>query len=237
MLTAVPLPDQPLRVLWQSTVVDIEPGSRYGHRNDAAAINTTLAVTNDTGSELSFPLILATTDADQPAERVSIRVADQSPKLETAHADVEWETFANAIRQAAIAQGHEPQRIEDYLAVLHRRVRKIYKTVGNVTLAPGQQRFIRSHQRKRVKKDESDVYHFVGIFPLPQFALVTGGSISVTVALPRATQTFGVDLVDWTRNYGPQAFGKDPGLPQVAGRFVVSWFWRNDPELSVSYRY
>jgi len=23
----------------------------------------------------------------------------------------------------------------------------------------------------------------------------------------------------------------------VAGRFVVSWFWRNDPELYVTYRY
>jgi hypothetical protein len=39
MLTAVPLPDQPLTILWQSTLIDIEPGSRYGYRNDAAAIN------------------------------------------------------------------------------------------------------------------------------------------------------------------------------------------------------
>ena len=37
-----------------------------------------------------------------------------------------------------------------------------------------------------------------------------------------------------TRQYSPQAFGKDPNLPQVAGRSVVSWFWRNDPELYVA---
>lgn len=30
---------------------------------------------------------------------------------------------------------------------------------------------------------------------------------------------------------------KDPGLPQIAGRYGVSWFWRNDPELFVTYSY
>lgn len=54
MLTAVPFPDRPLTVLWQSTLVDVEPGTRYGYRHDAAAINTTLAVVNDTGAPLEF---------------------------------------------------------------------------------------------------------------------------------------------------------------------------------------
>jgi hypothetical protein len=54
MLTAVPLPDQPLTILWQSTLIDIEPGSRYGYRHDAAAINTTLAIVNNRrGPDLS----------------------------------------------------------------------------------------------------------------------------------------------------------------------------------------
>lgn len=75
MLTAVPLPDQPLTVLWQSTLVDIEPGSRYGYRHDAAAINTTLAIANRTGAELRFPLILATTDPeDRDRAHQSVRV-------------------------------------------------------------------------------------------------------------------------------------------------------------------
>ncbi|MBA2360050.1 MAG: hypothetical protein H0V79_03760 [Actinobacteria bacterium] len=72
---------------------------------------------------------------------------------------------------------------------------------------------------------------------MPQFALATGGTISVAVTLPRSTQRFSVDLLDWTRNFSPQAFGKDPGLPLVGGRFLVSWFWQNDPELFVAYRY
>ncbi len=116
-------------------------------------------------------------------------------------------------------------------------MKRAYKSAP-VTITPGQQRFIRSHQRKLIKGNkDTGVFEFRGIFPLPQFALATGGSISVRVMLPRATQTFPVELVDWTRNYGPQAFGRDAGLPQVAGRYAVSWFCRNDPELYVSYNY
>lgn len=57
------------------------------------------------------------------------------------------------------------------------------------------------------------------------------------MVLPRAVHRVPIDLVDWTRNYSPQASGKDPGLPAVAGRYVVSRFWQNDPELYVTYRY
>ncbi len=66
MLSAIPLPDEPLRLRWQSTVIDIEPGSRFGYKNDAAAINTTLAVVNETSSEMTFSIVLATTDPEQP---------------------------------------------------------------------------------------------------------------------------------------------------------------------------
>ncbi|MDP9411177.1 MAG: hypothetical protein M3P70_11875 [Actinomycetota bacterium] len=79
-----------------------------------------------------------------------------------------------------------------------------------MTLEPGQQRFVRSHQRKLLSNRDG-VFEFRGIFPLPQFLLATGGTISVAVAMPRSTQNVGVDLIDWTRSFSPQAFGKDPG--------------------------
>ncbi len=237
MLTAVPLPDRPLTVLWQSTVIDIEPGTRYGHRHDAAAINTTLAVVNNTSEPLSFPLLLATMDPEErdPTHR-SVRVGSEQPALEAAELDAEWETLAQAIRTSATAQGHHPERIEAYITELRKDLRRAYKTPDVITLAPGQERFIRSHNRKLLS-ERNGAFEFRGLFPLPQFALATGGTLSVAAALPRGTQKFGVDLLDWTRNFTPQAFGKDPGLPQVAGRFLVSWFWQNDPELFVSYRY
>src|SRR5918992_3465190 len=94
MLTAVPLPDQPLTILWQSTLIDIEPGSRYGYRNDAAAINTTLAIVNNTGADLTFPLILATTDPEDrdPTHR-QVRIASDTPALDPVEVDTEWETL------------------------------------------------------------------------------------------------------------------------------------------------
>jgi hypothetical protein len=238
MLTAVPLvlPDQPLTILWQSTVIDIEPGSRYGYRNDAAAINTTLAIVNNTGGVLEFPLLLATTDPEPiDPSQLAVRVANERPKLEDADFEVEWAAFEQSIRAQAHAQGHGPERIAWYLHKLKAEL-KALKRSQPIRLQPGEQKFIRSYQRKRIRGREG-IFEFRGIFPLPQFALAVGGTISVAVALPRSTQRFAVDLVEWTRAYGPQAFGRDPGLPQVAGRFIVSWFWGNDPELYVSYRY
>lgn len=237
MLTAVPLPDRPLTVLWQSTVIDIEPGSRYGYNHDAAAINTTLAVLNDTGQALEFPLILATTDPEErdPTHR-SVRVGSQTVPLAAEDAkDTEWPTLTEAIVALAVAQGHDEGRIRAYVEELKKDVGRAHKS-EKIKLEPGQEYFIRSYQRKLLS-GENNVFTFRGLFPLPQFALATGGSISVAVSVPRSTNRFGVDVVDWTRNYGPQAFGKDPGLPQVAGRHVVSWFWRNDPELQVTYSY
>src|SRR5687767_11855534 len=106
MLTAIPLPDRPLDILWQSTVIDIEPGTRYGYRHDAAAINTTLAVINRTGSEMSFPLLLATTDPEErDSSHRSVRVGSSSPGLAETSVDEEWETLATAIRQSSQAQG------------------------------------------------------------------------------------------------------------------------------------
>lgn len=239
MLTAVPLPDQPLTVLWQSTVIDIEPGSRYGYKTDAASINTTLAVVNNTGAPISFPLVLATTDPEErdPSHR-RVRVGSEEPPLSAVadgDLDQEWETFAASVRAQGAAQGHDSQRIEAYLKQLRRTIKRAYKS-EQITLAQGQERFIRTHNRKLLPARDG-VFEFRGIFPLPQFALSTGGTISVVVAVPRSTQRFTVDLLDWTRNFSPQAFGKDPGLPLVGGRFLLSWFWQNDPELHVAYRY
>jgi hypothetical protein len=237
LLTAIPqvLPDQPLTVLWQSTLVDIEPGSRYGYRHDAAAINTTLAIANRTSGVVEFPLILATSDPEpRDSSHLTARVAGKQLEV-SAEPDVEWETFAASVRQNAINQGYAPERIDAYLAKLQGEVKRAFKS-ERLRLEPGEERFIRTHNRKLLKEQEG-VFEFRGIFPLPQFLLATGGTLSVAVAVPRSVQKFSVDLVDWTRSFSPQAFGKDPGLPLIGGRYLVSWFWQNDPELYLTYRY
>jgi hypothetical protein len=149
--------------------------------------------------------------------------------------DAEWETLASSLRANAAVQGHPPERVEAYLERLRRSVRRAHKS-EQITVPAGHQRFIRTHQRKLLREREG-AFEFRGIFPLPQFVLATGGTLSVAVAVPRSVQRFSVDLIDWTRQFSPQAFGKDPGLPLVGGRYLVSWFWPNAPELFVAYRY
>lgn len=223
--------------MWQSTVIDIEPGTQYGRRTDAAQINTTLAIGNNTGGDLTFPLILATTDPEEtdPSHR-SLKVMGKPTALGDDVRDAEWDTLEAAIVAQGVAQGYSEERMRVYVEALKKDVTRAYKSEP-VTVPNGAEYFVRSYQRRLLPRRDSGVYEFRGLFPLPQFALTTGGSISVIVNLPRSTNRFGVELLDWTRNYGPQAFGKDPGLPQIAGRYVVSWFWRNDPELYVTYTY
>ncbi len=236
MLTAVPLPQRPLSVLWQSTVVDVEPATRYGHRYDGAAVNTTLAVQNDTGSTLVFPLILATTYPEEhdPARRGrSVAGRDLAPG-DTDPQD-EWDTLASAIRANGIAQGYPPERMDVYLAKLRASLARASKSKA-VTLGAGEQRFIRTYQRKLLRTRDG-VFEFRAIVPLPQFALSAGGSIGVAVVLPADTPQYSVELLDWTRTPPPQAFGKDQGLPGVGGRLAVAWSWKADPELALSYRY
>jgi len=236
MLTAIPLPDQPLVLQWQSTVIDIEPGTRYGYRHDAAAINTTLAVVNNTSASIRFPLVLATTDPEKrDSTHRTVRVGSETPGLRERNVDKEWDELVAAAVGVQVAQGQPAERIEAYFRELRPRIQRAYRS-SIITLEPGQQRFIRSHNRKLLREGDGGVFEFRGIFPLPQFMLATGGSISAIVTLPRTVPGFTVDLVDWTRAFNPQAFGKDAG-PLVGGRFVVAWNWQNDPELFASYRY
>ena len=43
-----------------------------------------------------------------------------------------------------------------------------------------------------------------GCSPLPQFALARGPD-RVAIHIPRTTQHFSVDLIDWTKSFSPQA--------------------------------
>lgn len=125
--------------------------------------------------------------------------------------------------------------MDAYLARLRTSVARASKSEA-VTLGAGEQRFIRTYQRKLLHAGDG-VFEFRAIVPLPQFALVGGGSIGVAVVLPPDTPQYSVDLLDWTRTPAPQVFGEDQGLPGVGGRLTVAWTLKGDPELALSYRY
>jgi hypothetical protein len=234
-VTVASLPARPLTVLWQATVADIEPASRYGHRNDGVAINTTVAVTNDSSGTIEFPLVLATTDPEDraPAQRTE---AAAGPRTDAAaEPDDGWEELAAAIRAAAAAKGYAPARIDAYVGKLRAAVRRAAKS-ELVRLERGERRFIRSHQRK-VLPGRGGVFELRAFFPLPQLALAPGGAVSVLVTLPPTTSGFAAELVSWSQEASPQVFGVDAGLPALALRPALAWTAASDRELALTYRY
>jgi hypothetical protein len=227
----VTLPAAPLTALWQSTVADVEPSSRLGHRYDGVSMTTSLVVANESDVPLEFPLILATTD---PEER-SVRVDGDALDLRGADPDTEWDALAAAIRANAAGQGYSPARIELFLTKLRAVLRHAAKSEV-VRVEPGQRRFVRSYQRKLLSA-RGDVFELRGLFPLPQFALAKGGGVSVVVLLPKPAPDVRAELVGWSEAGTTQAFGSQAGLPNVGGRLALAWSTAADPELAVSYRY
>jgi hypothetical protein len=234
-VTVASLPARPLTVLWQATVADIEPASRYGHRNDGVGINTTVAVTNDSGGTIEFPLVLATTDPEDRAPARRAEAAAWPPADAAAEPDDGWEELAGAIRAAAAAKGYAPARIDAYVGKLRAAVRRAAKS-ELVRLEPGERRFIRSYQRK-VLPSRGGVFEFRAFFPLPQLALAPGCAVSVLVTLPPTAPDVTVELVGWSQEASPQVFGVEAGLPALGRRPALAWTATSDPELALTYRY
>ena len=228
------LPARPLTVLWQATVADIEPASRYGHRNDGVGINTTVAVTNDTAETIEFPVVLATTD---PEDRSPARRAEQAAVSAEAGAEPDdgWEQLAAAIAAAAAAKGYAPAKIDAYVGKLRAAVRRAAKS-ELVRLQPDERRFIRSYQRK-VHGSRGGVFEFRAFFPLPQLSLAPRGTVSVLVTLPPSAPDYAIELIGWSQEASPQVFGVDKGLPALGSRPALAWVAPSDSELALTYRY
>jgi hypothetical protein len=222
--STVELPTGLLPLLWQATVVEIEPGSRYGSRTDAAAVNSTLSIRNDTSEPLRFPLILATTDAEDRTPRGGSRSSSARPADE----DADWQTLAAAIRTNAAGRGIAGDRVEHYLTRLRASVRRAYRS-ELVTLGTGEERFVRTYQRKLIPGWDGE-FELRALCPLPQFALSPRGAVSVVVVLPAAALQFGVEVVDWHRPSSTRV--------SLGDRLAISWEWQEAAaDVFVAYRY
>jgi hypothetical protein len=205
------LPDGPLPLVRQATVVDVEPSTRYGHRYDGASVNTALALANDGTTAIEFPLILATTD---PENRDPGRSGPA-----TGEDEGDWGALLEALRANGVALGYRPERLDAFLARLRATVERASKS-RRVELAPGARMLVRTNQRKLLGL-RAGVFAVSGLYPLPQFVLGDGGELSVVVALP-----LGAEPVEWAPPASPQL---------IAERAVLAWTARG--EARVSYRY
>lgn len=97
-------------------------------------------------------------------------------------------------------------------------------------------RVVRFFTRLPVIQEPDGTYKFSELVPREFLQLVTHGDFSVVVFIPRPAQgydtqpLYNVELVDYSQEAGP-------AVVKVAERQAVGWYWRQDPILTVRYRY
>jgi hypothetical protein len=234
-MALIPIPAQPLPIVWQNTVVDIEPTSRYGtpgETPDTASINTTLVLQNPHPGPVQFIV---------PGHHEAEASARPLGEAEGQRADL-------------VAQG-DP-RFADLMSQLEELQRQLQADAGRVQallekvkqfhsfqLELGQgNRIVRFFTRLPIIREPDESYKFSELVPREFTQLITHGDFSVVVFPPRSAEGYDqpplykVELLEWSTDVETQVFGRD-ALPAVGRRLAVSWWWRNDPLLTVRYRY
>lgn len=226
MSAIVPL--RPVRILGQTTLVDIAPTSQYDSKSDSAVIRTQLLVENDQ-AEMSLPLAFLTMDSDESNPPV-VRVKGEKREMHRQTLDsAEVTAFLDAAVAAAVAAGSPADTVRTSLQQVVEHAAQHHKTY--VTLKQGQKLLLEFVSRERVKVDPaSRTATFTTLAPLPQYQLAAGGTLWLAVALPRPLAGLGVNLVAAT-----EGFNKVD--TDIHGRKIVAWQWQNDPFLSVTYQY
>lgn len=234
-MALIPVPEEPLRIIWQNTVVDIEPTSRYGipgDTPDTASINTTLVLEKPHAGPVTF---LAPGHYE---EEVSARQLGE----------------AQGTRAEAIPRGHPEfeeikarlEEIGGQLEASQEEVRRLLSKVKQfhrftLEVAEGN-RVLRYFARLPVIREPEKTYKFSQLVPVEFARLAPGGDFSVVVLLPRPAEGYDdgpgyeVRLLDWSKAANPQVFGHG-GTPALAQRTAVAWYWRKDPRLDTVWEY
>jgi len=225
-----------LPVRWQVLGVDVESlAPLRGFSTDAydvANVNGVLLVENP--SEQDIRLVLPF-----PVERSSaeVRVVSTDERVQFRKRDGRAEQFVDLLRSV----GEIPTDQEPVLKEVREAVRDFY--VADVHLPAGSQ-VLRFHARQLLLPVGGDprAREVVLFAPLAGFVLAPSGQsqMSVTVAFPPAwaAQGLSVGTPAITPLPGQPAPPEQPSGPvAVAERHVYGWLWRNDPKLTIPYRY
>jgi len=225
------IPEKPIELQWQSSVIDIAPASKFGHRTDAASINTDLCMRNpDPDQPLSVPLSFLTADPPEnqpPGPIIRIKKEIRQP----AEVELEIQELENTVAQLAQQQGQDPEKAKQYIRYAASRAIRRYKTY--VTIKPGQALYLRIYQRQRIKPlPGTQRYELTMMAPTPQFLLVQGGSVHVLALIPRPIAGLNVKLL-----FDQCTQGYNAATQAINGRELICWQWQNDPELKIVYEY
>ena len=222
----------------RSQVLGVDVESVAPHRGfaadayDVANVNGVLVVENPSDQEvrLVWPF---------PIEEASgeVRVVSTGERKEFRKRDGRGEQFVELLRSIGeIPADQEPVLKEVIAAIRDFRVTDIH--------IPGGTQVLRFHARQVLRPMGGDPRSFEVEFfaPLAGFILAPGGQaqMSVTVAFPPqwATPGMSVGTPVITPLPGQTAPPEQPSGPtSIAERPVYGWLWRQDPKVTIPYRY
>jgi len=234
-MALAPVTEEPVPIVWENTVVDIEPTSQLGAEAspDTASINTTLLLDVPKPGPVSFIA------PGHWEDEVMARPFGRSPGMKPAEVVQRGEaTFAELVERFSAMRRRrdaDDARVERML----RKVRRFHRF--SLELDAGR-RLVRFFTRLPIIQEDDESYKFSGIYPVEFTELAKDGDFSVVVLLPRnatgytGTPNYLVRLVDATPDPEPTILdGKRHPAP--GERIAVSWYWRVDPILDVRYVY
>jgi hypothetical protein len=223
-----------LPVRWQVLAVDVE--AIVPHRGfaaeayDVANVNGILLVENPTEQPVRLVLPF-------PTERASagVRVVSTDKVTSFKKYDGRAEQFIDYLRTI----GEIPANEEPILQDLRDSVREFL--VADVEIPAGQQ-VLRFYARQRLEPLESDPRAFEVVFfaPLAGLVFASGQSTaSVTVGFPPAWAAPGMTVGQPTITPlpGAPAPTEQPSSATLAERPFFGWLWRQDPKVTIPYRY
>lgn len=233
-MAIIPVPTQPLPIVWQNTIIAIEPTSRYGPDGtpDTASINTTFALREAYSGALTF-LAPGHHEAEASA-RVTGEAQGQKAEL-VQKGDPEFDELVGQLEDIQRQLQANAERAQAFLA----KVKQVHQF--RLVLS-GNRRLVHFFTRLPVVREPDGTFKLSELVPREFLQLVTHGDFSVIALVPRAAQgydtppAYNVELVDWSKETETQVFGRD-GQPALAHRLGVTWYWKQDPLLFVRYRY
>jgi hypothetical protein len=225
-----------LPVRWQVLGVDVESLAPWkGFTDDSfdvASVNGTLMVENPVDQKVDLVLPF-------PTERstAEIRVLSTNKREGFVKPDVSARQFVDFLKHIGeISPDQEP---------MLRELRELTKDfrVAELEIPAGQQ-ILRFHARQILEPDPQDPRAFEVTFfaPLAGFILAPSGQtqMSVTVVFPPPFAAPGMQIEQ--PQIEPLPGIPDPqlvwsGVSPIASRPVYGWLWRNDPKVTIPYRY
>lgn len=236
------IPEQPIPILRQETVVDLQPTSRFpGHAGaDTAVVSTSIWVAPAEAGTVGFlapgrhegnTWATATTPQAGPPKAAPGPALTWGHQVTADHPD--YATHVARLRSLAKETGSTRATVDRLID----RTERIHRL--ELALERGPQ-LVRFGARLRVPRADDGLHRLWEVVPGAGTKLVEGGDFTVIVLLPPPFHgtpdlpAWEVELKEFTAKPKPKVLGQT-GRGTLGGRIAVVWSWSRDPCLIIGY--